>query len=61
MKLSPLTNEQDALRTIVMRQITEQGVTAGIALQAELDDGACREDVAAVADDLCPGAGKEYQ
>lgn len=61
MKLSTLTAEQDALRTLVMRQITEQGVTAGIALQQELDDGASREDVAAVAEDLCPGAGRDYR
>jgi len=61
MKLATLTDEQDAIRTIVMRDIGRSGLDAATLLRRELDDGVDPADVAAVADDLCPGAGADYR
>jgi hypothetical protein len=55
---STLTEEQWQIRE---RVLAANNVPAASMLLAELADGALAEDVAAVADDLCPGAGEDYR
>lgn len=61
MKPPTLTAEQVRIRERVMDQIGQHGVPASVVLVAERADGARARDVAAVADDLCPGAGRDYR
>jgi hypothetical protein len=55
--ISTLTAAQWEIR----ERVLQSGEPATVILLAELEDGARAEDVAAVADDLCPGAGEDYR
>ena len=58
---STLTVAQWQIRERVLSRVEHDDMPARDALLLELADGARVEDVAAVADDLCPGAGKDYR
>lgn len=57
MTTTTLTERQWRIR----ERVLAANVPAATTLLAELADGARTEDVAAVADDLCPGAGEDYR
>jgi hypothetical protein len=58
---STLTEEQWRIRERVLYRVERDDMPARDALLLDLADGARAEDVAAVADDLCPGAGEDYR
>ncbi len=51
-----LTEDQRQLRD----QVVAAGAPASTTLLAKRDDGVPARDVAAVAEHLCPGAGRDY-
>jgi hypothetical protein len=59
--ITTLTVVQWDIRARVMARVEHDGMTASDALLLELADDALAEDVAAVADDLCPGSGGDYR